>query len=152
MTVALYFIAKILRASVLLFSSSSSSCFPLSQLLCLSLWNINDLESSPEEWLGNLTSLQRLEIRDFPDLTSLPGIRDLKSLHHLSIIGCPILGQRCQRQTGEDWPNIAHVPYVYVDWVSQQQETIPSSSGTHLSDFCIYRQTIKYRCSFFLLF
>ena len=37
----------------------------------------------------------------------------------------------------------------------QQQETIPSSSsGTHLSDFCIYRQTIKYkyRCSFFLLF
>jgi hypothetical protein len=85
-------------------STSSSSCFPLSQLQYLKLQHVKDLESLPEEWLGNLTSLQRLVIR-----------------------GCPILGQRCQRQTGEDWPNIAHVPYVEVDWVNQQQETIPSS-------------------------
>uniref|UniRef100_A0A2N9GEU2 R13L1/DRL21-like LRR repeat region domain-containing protein n=1 Tax=Fagus sylvatica TaxID=28930 RepID=A0A2N9GEU2_FAGSY len=76
-------------------STSSSSCFPLSQLQSLDLRGVNDLESLPEEWLGNLTSLQR---------------------------------QRCQRQTGEDWPNIAHVPYVRVDGVNQQQETIPSSS------------------------
>jgi hypothetical protein len=92
------------RASTATTSTSSSSCFPLSQLQSLELTEVNDLESLPEEWLGNLTSLQRLVIR-----------------------GCPILGQRCQRQTGEDWPNIAHVPYVEVDWVKQQQETIPSS-------------------------
>jgi hypothetical protein len=109
-------------------STSSSSCFPLSQLQSLSL-DVTDLESLPEEWLGNLTSLQRLQIWDCPNLTSLPqGIRNLTSLHGLIIRDCPILGQRCQRQTGEDWPNIAHVPYVEVDGVKQQQETIPSSS------------------------
>uniref|UniRef100_A0A2N9IJX6 Uncharacterized protein n=1 Tax=Fagus sylvatica TaxID=28930 RepID=A0A2N9IJX6_FAGSY len=110
-------------------STSSSSCFPLSQLQSLSLEDVNDLESLPEEWLGNLTSLQRLQIWDCPNLTSLPqGIRNLTSLQKLIIRRCPILGQRCQRQTGEDWPNIAHVPYVEVDGEKQQQETIPSSS------------------------
>ena len=103
-------------------STSSSSCFPLSQLQSLYLTDVKDLESLPEEWLGNLTSLQRLQIRGCPNLTSLPqGIRNLTSLQKLIIWGCPLLGQRCQRQTGEDWPNIAHVPYVRV-------ETIPSSS------------------------
>ena len=107
-------------------STSSSSCFPLSQLQSLELKDF-DLESLPKEWLGNLASLQRLQIWDCPNLTSLPGIRDLKSLHRLSIEGCPILGQRCQRQTGEDWPNIAHVPVVRVEGENQHQETIPSS-------------------------
>uniref|UniRef100_A0A2N9HI61 Uncharacterized protein n=2 Tax=Fagus sylvatica TaxID=28930 RepID=A0A2N9HI61_FAGSY len=109
-------------------STSSSSCFPLSQLQSLELWDVTELEFLPEEWLGNLTSLQHLVIGNCPNLTSLPqGIRNLKSLHRLEIRRCPILGQRCQRQTGEDWPNIAHVPYVEVDGKKQQQETIPSS-------------------------
>ena len=117
-------------------STSSSSCFALSQLQFLELWNVDDLVSLPEEWLGNLTSLQYLQIGYCPNLTSLPqGIRNLTSLQDLRIWKCPLLGQRCQRQTGEDWPNIAHVPYVRVDGVDQQQETIPSPScsGTHVS-------------------
>jgi Leucine-rich repeat (LRR) protein len=102
-------------------STSSSSWFPLSQLQYLRLWDVNDLESLPEEWLGNLTSIQRLQIRGCPNLTSLPqGIRNLTSLQHLTIINCPHLWERCQRQIGEDWPNIAHVPYVNVDGVNQQ--------------------------------
>uniref|UniRef100_A0A2N9H901 Uncharacterized protein n=1 Tax=Fagus sylvatica TaxID=28930 RepID=A0A2N9H901_FAGSY len=48
------------RASTATTSTSSSSCFPLSQLQSLELIEVNDLESLPEEWLGNLTSLQRL--------------------------------------------------------------------------------------------
>ena len=67
-------------------------------------------------WIGNLTSLTKLEIDKCPELTSLPqGIHNLTLLQEIIITECPLLQQRCQRQTGEDWPNIAHVPYVYVD-------------------------------------
>ena len=61
-------------------------------------------------WIGHLTSLQSLEIDKCLELTSLPrGIRDLSALQEIIITNCPFLQQRCQRQTGEDWPNIAHV-------------------------------------------
>ena len=67
-------------------------------------------------WIGHLTSLQSLEIDKCPELTSLPqGIRDLSALQEIIITNCPLLQQRCQRQTGEDWPKIAHVQYVYAD-------------------------------------
>lgn len=83
------------------------------------------------QWIRNLTSLQSLFIRNCPNLTSLPReIHELKSLEHLTIIDCPLLRQRCLRQTGEDWPNIDHVPYLIVDYWDQP-ETI--SSGMHLS-------------------
>ena len=109
---------------------------------------MNDLESLPEEWLrnlvslrelsifscdglvslpwiGSLTSLQTLEIWRCPYLTSLPQeIRNLTSLKELTISDCPLLGQRCKRQIGEDWPIIAHVPIVRVDGQNQQEETI----------------------------
>ena len=69
------------------------------------------------EWIGNLTSLQSLFICNCPDLTSLPrDIHELKSLEHMTIIDCPLLHQRCLRQTGEDWPNIDHVPHLIVDY------------------------------------
>nr|POE81841.1 hypothetical protein CFP56_08168 [Quercus suber] len=31
---------------------------------------------------------------------------------------------RCERQTGEDWSIIAHVPRVILDYENQQEETI----------------------------
>ena len=135
-------------------AATTSTYFPLSQLQTLELEKINDLESLPEEglqnlvslrqlsidrcdelvslpWIGSLTSLQTLQIQSCPNLTSLPQeIRNLTSLKELSIWRCPLLGQRCKRQIGEDWPIIAHVPIVRVDWWNQQEETI--SSGMHL--------------------
>ena len=121
----------------------------------LLLDEINDFESLPEKglrnlvslrkleiqwcdklvslpWIGSLTSLQSLKIWSCPNLTSLPQeIRNLTSLKELSIRGCqPLLGQRCNRQIGEDWPIIAHVPFVDVDGQNQQEET--TSSGMHL--------------------
>ena len=135
-------------------AATTSTYFPLSQLQFLFLEAIKDLESLPEEglrnlvslqklslqrcnglvslaWIGSLTSLQTLEIRRCPNLTSLPQeIRNLTSLKQLRIDDCPLLRQRCKRQIGEDWPIIAHVPIVIVDWENQQEETI--SSGMHL--------------------
>uniref|UniRef100_A0A2N9HSA1 Disease resistance R13L4/SHOC-2-like LRR domain-containing protein n=1 Tax=Fagus sylvatica TaxID=28930 RepID=A0A2N9HSA1_FAGSY len=55
-------------------------------------WNIQDVESLPEELLKNLASLQRLHISDCPNLTSLPeGIGNLTSLQSLDISDCPNL-------------------------------------------------------------
>ena len=120
----------------------------------LLLDEINDFESLPEKglrnlvslrklnlqscnglvslaWIGSLTSLQFLVIGRCQNLTSLPQeIRNLTSLKELRIYDCALLGQRCKRQIGEDWPFIAHVPTVLVDWQDQQEETI--SSGMHL--------------------
>ncbi|XP_075674350.1 putative disease resistance protein RGA4 [Castanea sativa] len=92
-------------------SSSSSSSFspPLSKLkeLMLSL----ELESLPEEWFKNLTSLERLYIQWCPNLTSLPeGMSHLTSLQRLTIVDCPQLKQRCEKQNGEDWDKISHIP------------------------------------------
>ena len=73
-------------------SSSSSSSFspPLSKLklLFLSL----ELESLPEEWFKNLTSLESLQILECPNLMSLPdGMSHLTSLQRVEIKNCPNL-------------------------------------------------------------
>ncbi|XP_050260788.1 disease resistance protein RGA2-like [Quercus robur] len=120
-------------------SSSSSSSFspPLSKLKYLQLWGIpEELESLPEEWFKNLTSLATLTIGGCPNLTSLPeGISHLTSLQSLDIEGCtnltslpegmshltslqtldirgcsPQLMQRCEKEKGEDWDKISHIP------------------------------------------
>jgi hypothetical protein len=63
------------------------------------------------EWLDNLTSLHTLVIIECPNLTSLPeGMRHLSSLQSLRISNCPHLEQRCQKEVGEDWSKMAHVP------------------------------------------
>ncbi|KAK7822121.1 putative disease resistance protein rga4 [Quercus suber] len=58
-------------------------------------------------WIAILTSLLSLNIWECPKLTLLPqGIHNLNSLQELGIDNCPLLRQRCDRQTGEDWPSL----------------------------------------------
>ncbi|KAJ8646479.1 hypothetical protein MRB53_008227 [Persea americana] len=67
------------------------------------------------EWLGNLKSLKDLFILDCTSLTSLPnGMQYLSQLQVLQIIGCPCLERRCQREKGEDWHKITHVPDIRI--------------------------------------
>ncbi|KAK7852122.1 putative disease resistance protein rga4, partial [Quercus suber] len=86
-------------------------------------------------WISSLTNLGHFDLyynkrlQHLPPLNQLPflKIRNLTSLKELEIWGCPLLGQRCKRQIGEDWPFIAHVPRVYVDnqmIQNQREETI----------------------------
>ncbi|XP_030943143.1 putative disease resistance protein RGA4 isoform X2 [Quercus lobata] len=123
-------------------SSSSSSFFspPLSKLKYLHLGYLKELESLPEEWFKNLTSLERLEIRWCPNLTSLPEgmshltslqtleinncpnltslperMSHLTSLHTLEIARCPQLKKRCEKENGEDWDKISHIPNLRIE-------------------------------------
>ncbi|XP_016201182.1 putative disease resistance protein RGA4 [Arachis ipaensis] len=73
------------------------------------------------EEIGNLTSLVRLEICQCENLASLPKeIGKLKSLDTLIIKDCPLLMPRCQPDTGNDWPKIAHVKNIVVKQTSQR--------------------------------
>ncbi|XP_062115544.1 putative disease resistance RPP13-like protein 1 [Humulus lupulus] len=88
--------------------------------LPLSLKNIRiirckDLKSLDEqETFQRLTSLEKLHIEDCRNLIHLP--RELPtSLSDLSIISCELLTPRLQRDTGEDWSIIAHIPNVTID-------------------------------------
>ncbi|XP_059641688.1 disease resistance protein L6-like isoform X2 [Cornus florida] len=74
-----------------------------------------NLMSLPE-WIGSLTSLQQLYICDSPRLNSLPeGVQRLTTLQHLEIeFSSQELYDRCQEETEEDWPKIAHIPKVLI--------------------------------------
>ncbi|XP_056162330.1 putative disease resistance protein RGA4 [Syzygium oleosum] len=76
---------------------------------CDNLKDLQDLEA--------LQSLQRLTILACPSLTSLPeGMRRLASLTYLGIFDCPELERRCNRDGGEDWDKIAHIPRIRLGW------------------------------------
>ncbi|XP_057976205.1 putative disease resistance protein RGA3 [Malania oleifera] len=63
------------------------------------------------EWMGNLTSFQELHLCECPQLESLPDwMCSLTTMQFLHIYSCPILEERCKKDTGEDWPKIAHIP------------------------------------------
>ncbi|KAL5738779.1 hypothetical protein ACOSP7_031540 [Xanthoceras sorbifolium] len=63
-----------------------------------------------------LSSLQTLRIGYCEKLTSLPAsIQGLKNLQELYIDGCLELVKRCEKETGEDWYKISHIPDVYLD-------------------------------------
>ncbi|RDX69361.1 putative disease resistance RPP13-like protein 1, partial [Mucuna pruriens] len=67
------------------------------------------------DWIGKLSSLLSLEIRNCNGLESLPeGIRNLMSLQQLCIYNCSLLEIRCARINGKDWLKIGHIPKVLV--------------------------------------
>jgi len=74
----------------------------------------------PKQFLqGSAGSLQTFAIGDCPNIIELPECTgNLKELQKLVIRMCPSLGERCQRETREDWPKIAHVPQIDVDYVN----------------------------------
>ncbi|KAJ9559300.1 hypothetical protein OSB04_013914 [Centaurea solstitialis] len=66
---------------------------------------------------NNLPKLTQLRILGCPKLHCLPD--GLKELTSLSIIGCKKLKRRCEKEKGEDWPKISHVPNLHLqdyDW------------------------------------
>lgn len=76
------------------------------------------IDSCPElvnltEGISNLRSLTSLCIEECYKLASLPkGMSNLKSLRTLRITNCPRLFPRCQKETGDDWPQIKHIKQI----------------------------------------
>ncbi|KAG1333978.1 putative disease resistance protein RGA4 [Cocos nucifera] len=67
------------------------------------------------EWLGRLASLRSLQLSDCHKLMVLPdGLQCLSTLQRLSITSCPQLERRCDKDGGEDWPKIAHIPDIRI--------------------------------------
>ncbi|XP_048330611.2 disease resistance protein RGA2-like [Ziziphus jujuba] len=82
----------------------------LNSLQKLYIYRCHNLVSLPES-IKSLISLQYLKLYDCPKLASLPEeITSLISLHTLEIQFCGALSPRCERETGEDWPQISHIP------------------------------------------
>ncbi|KAJ9559297.1 hypothetical protein OSB04_013911 [Centaurea solstitialis] len=64
---------------------------------------------------SNLPKLKQLTIKFCPALRSLPdGLQCLRELTRLEISRCEDLVRRCEKETGEDWPKISHVPDIHL--------------------------------------
>ncbi|XLT45705.1 hypothetical protein HN873_038309 [Arachis hypogaea] len=58
-----------------------------------------------------MTSLEELYILLCAELSSLPNMDQAHNLQYLEIYYCPTLYAKYNKETGPDWPKIAHIPY-----------------------------------------
>ncbi|KAB2607083.1 disease resistance RPP13-like protein 1 [Pyrus ussuriensis x Pyrus communis] len=84
-------------------------------LTSLRIFQNPSLKTIDVKALRHLISLEVLVISHCPQLQSLPDEGLPSSLSYLRITGSDLLTQRCQRDTGEDWAKISHIPKVVID-------------------------------------
>ncbi|KAM4105761.1 hypothetical protein ACB094_04G017000 [Castanea mollissima] len=77
----------------------------------LRIRNFDQMEALPE-WLGKLSSLQNLYLRDCKNLMHLPTAGAIQHLTVLDIWDCPELKERCVKGSGAEWLKIAHIPNI----------------------------------------
>ncbi|KAM6552526.1 hypothetical protein CsatB_013288 [Cannabis sativa] len=82
-------------------------------LTSLTIKNFDKLTALNANGFHHLTSLQHLNLHKLEKLECLP-VRLPQTLTTLWIGNCPLLIPRCKRETGEDWPNIQHIPNILV--------------------------------------
>ncbi|XP_027155493.1 putative disease resistance protein RGA1 [Coffea eugenioides] len=80
----------------------------------LELENFRNLTSLPD-WFGDhLTSLQDLTLKYCPLETFPSSIQKMTTLQHLTIFRCYRLGRQCKRG-GEEWHKIKHIPDLKIE-------------------------------------
>ena len=107
-----------LRKFEVSFSSEELESFPEKALLPPTLTDFT-ISSSPNlkslNEFQHLTSLQHLDIANCDKLQYLPKEGLPASLSSLRLSGCPLLEKRCDREKGEDWTKIAHIPMIMIE-------------------------------------
>ncbi|KAJ7949557.1 Disease resistance protein [Quillaja saponaria] len=73
-----------------------------------------NLKSIDYKGLLHLKSLETLSISHCPSLLCFPDEALPKSLSSLEIMRCPLLKKRCEKEKGEDWHKIAHIPHILI--------------------------------------
>ncbi|GLT64591.1 hypothetical protein SLA2020_370750 [Shorea laevis] len=70
------------------------------------------------EWLRNLSSLEYLWVRKCKNLKQLPSaeaFRRLSKLRQLDVYDCPLLEERCAKESGPEWSKISHIPIIVIN-------------------------------------
>ncbi|KAH7863506.1 hypothetical protein Vadar_018352 [Vaccinium darrowii] len=86
-----------------------------STLTSLHIERMPNLKALIKSGLQLLGSLKYMEIKQCPQLKSLPEGRLPTSLFVLRITDCPLMKPHCKKEEGEDWHKIAHVPVIIMD-------------------------------------
>ncbi|XP_021814640.1 putative disease resistance protein RGA3 [Prunus avium] len=89
----------------------------LTSLTFFKVKSFDGMEALPE-WLRNLTCLRSLDIRCCKNMMYLPTLEAMQCLTKLESIliwDCPLLKERCNKESGSEWPKISHIPRIYVD-------------------------------------
>ncbi|XP_062116077.1 putative disease resistance protein At3g14460 [Humulus lupulus] len=83
-------------------------------LKSLSISRCANLKALNNKSFQQHSSLELLEICSCKELQCLPeGLPT--SLNFLIIDNCPLLSGRCEKENGEDWPKIEHIPNMQID-------------------------------------
>jgi len=82
----------------------------------LSLDNCSKLRIMNNKGFLHLKSLHDLTINNCPSLESLPEKEALpNTLSYLWIFNCGIIKEKYEKEGGERWHTITHIPYVVID-------------------------------------
>ncbi|XP_044480555.1 putative disease resistance protein RGA4 [Mangifera indica] len=104
-------------------SSSSSLCVHFPKLKDFRFWYTREWEEwdcKVEEFMPCLASLR---IVLCPKLKAQPdNLLQRTTLKRLDFSQSPILTERYNKETGEDWPKISHIPYIEIDCNRVQHE------------------------------
>ncbi|KAM2159467.1 hypothetical protein TB2_042702 [Malus domestica] len=102
-------------------SSSSTSFFPkLKEFEICFMAALEEWEVGVEGWnkedseISIMPCLSSLQISDCDYIKTLPDFLCKTPLHNLIIKDCPMLSERCEQSSGEEWPKISHIPNIKI--------------------------------------